>query len=334
MDLIFTILKYIGLGFAGFFGLIILIFIFFGKRVEKQWEVRADFKGPNKRDVIGKFEVEKRRIAKEETDFRLQAKCNLSHSALRAVQPVRVTVGEVVAMEGKAQQDGRLRLRNDAWTGNIEALQPGATVTVWVGNEALASAELFSDFATKPSIIKDDASHADVPRTARILKKSSAKPAGFALVIFGLVVGYFAWRQGVAPVGLGLLGLFPLLGVYLALSNTINILYIDNGNLGWYSRFNRQLHAGQVPIGDIQSLIVKPYRFGRRGGYHYQVVIGLTDGYEVLMPNNLFGANVVRYVEKHLVPELRNLKPSIEYIEEEGVYGKPKNRFRLPAGSK
>jgi hypothetical protein len=250
---------------------------------------------------------------------------------LRAGQRVRVTVAETAVMEGEVIQDGRLRLRNDAWTGKIEAPQPGGIVTVWVNGETLASAELYSDYDSSASIVEGDTPDAVLPRTARILKKSNAKPVGLAFVAFGLAAGYFAWQDGAAPVALGLLGLFPLAGVYLLFSQTTNILYTDNGRLGWYSRFNRQLRSEQVPIGEIQSLKIKPYRFGRRHG-RYQVVIGLADGYELPLPENLFGGNVVRYVEKRLLAELRKFKPSIEFTVEEPVKGRPKNRVRLPAG--
>lgn len=207
MELLFTVLKYIGLGFLGLIGAFILAVIVFGKRIEKQWAVRADFKDPDG-NRVGKFEVAMERIAKEESDFRLEVKCKLRHAMLRTGQPARVTVGETTAMEGEVTQDGRLRLRNDAWTGNVEAPHPGAMVTIWVDGEALISAELYSDHDSSASTIEGDAPDAVLPRTARILKKSNAKPVALALIAFGLGAGYFAWQGGATPAAWGLLALF------------------------------------------------------------------------------------------------------------------------------
>jgi hypothetical protein len=329
MELIFTVLKYIGLGFVGFIGLFILIMIVFGKRIEKQWAVRADFKDPDSGDPVGKLEVAKERVAGGESDFRLKVKCKLRHAMLRAGQRVRVTVGETAVMEGEVKQDGRLRLGNDAWSGDEEIPQPGSRVTIWSGSDALAAGELYLDFDPAKLTVKDGDPDVDIPRTARILKKSNAKALGLVFIVVGLASGYLAWQNDVSPVALGFIGLFPLTGLYFIFSNTTNILYLDNGRLGWYSRFNRQLHADRVPIEQIQSLKVKPYRLGRHG--HYQAVIGLVDGFEIPLPDNLLAGNVVRYVEKHLLVELRRFKPSIEYILEEPMQGRPVNRVRLPA---
>jgi hypothetical protein len=332
MDLVVTSLKWIGLGLAAILGLFIVLATFFGKRIEKQWAVRADFEDPDKRSRIGELEVQKRRVEAEDSGFQTHAKCKLRHPMLRAGLPVRVTVGDIVAMEGNVQQDGRLRLLTDAWTGNIETPEPGGPVTVWAGGDALASGALYSERDETVSTVGDDAPNAHIPRSAKILKKTNAKPAGLALIVFGLTVGYLAWDNDAAPAVLALIGILPLLGVYFIRSNTTNILYIDNGRLGWYSRFNRELHADQVPVEDIQTLKVKPYRLGTRNG-GYQFVLGLVDGYEILLPENLFSGNAVRYVEKHLLTELRKLKPSIKHVQEEPVYGKPKNRIR-PSGSR
>lgn len=332
MDLVFSILKYIGLGLAAFIGLFIAVAVLFGKRIEKQWAFRADFMSSDGRDRTGKFEIDNRRVEGEGSDFRIRAGCKLRHPMLRSGQPVQVKAGDTVLMEGRVEQDGRVRLHDDARLENAETPQAGDTVAVWAGGEALVSARLYSEIDPAASTVEKDAPDAGIPRSAKVLRKSNAKPLGLAFIVFGLAGGYLAWRNDAAPFALGLIGLLPLTGVYLLRSKTTNILYIDNGRLGWYSRFNRELYHDQVAIEAINALKAKPYKLGYRHG-GCEVVLALTDGYETPLPENLFDGNVMRYAEKHLLAELRKANPSIEYVEEEPVHGRPTNRIRPAAGS-
>ena len=107
MDLLFSIIKYVAIGFFGLIGLLVVITIVFGKRVHKKWDYEAKFMAG--RREVGEFDIESYRLEDEE-DYRLEVECELKDSRLQAGNDIEVYLDGQKVMAGKVAQPGRLRL--------------------------------------------------------------------------------------------------------------------------------------------------------------------------------------------------------------------------------
>ena len=105
MDIIFSIFKWIGIGFVG---LIIFAFVF-GKRIKKKWEYEAEFREEDFKEY-GEFEVEMSKIEKEETDYTLKVEFYFRHESIRQHQAVQVFIDDLLVLEGLAEKDGYIRM--------------------------------------------------------------------------------------------------------------------------------------------------------------------------------------------------------------------------------
>jgi hypothetical protein len=113
MDALFSIVVYILYGFFGFLLLLFVLAMLFGKRIKKEWEFEAEFRGADGRE-FGEFDLEMSRIEKEETEFSFKAEFKLLHESLAAGQRVEVYLDDLLVMEGTVVTTGRIVLREDA----------------------------------------------------------------------------------------------------------------------------------------------------------------------------------------------------------------------------
>lgn len=109
MDALFSIIKFIFLGFFGLIGVLFLLALIFGKRIVKQWEFEAEFRDEQGRE-FGEFDIELSRVAKKETEDTFKAKFRMRHESLEHGQRVQVFLDDVLVLEGKVETAGRIRL--------------------------------------------------------------------------------------------------------------------------------------------------------------------------------------------------------------------------------
>jgi hypothetical protein len=136
---VINLLFYIGSGFIGFLVLLFFLALIFGKRVKKKWEFEANFYNDNKKE-IGEFDIEMKKYAKEEGDFRLDAKFRLKHPELKPGRVVQVFLDDILVMEGVVKKEGRIILGNEYLKHEIKDAETGQMCRV-----TCSSIELFSE---------------------------------------------------------------------------------------------------------------------------------------------------------------------------------------------
>ena len=144
MDLVFTVVKYLLVGFFGLIGILFLLALLFGKRIVKQWEYEAEFRDANGRE-FGEFDIELSHVAKEETEDTFKATFKLRHASLEAGQRVQVFLDEQLVMEGVANKAGRVLLGEEHVVEPLTTAEAGQICRVVYGG-----AERFSE-----AIVKD-----------------------------------------------------------------------------------------------------------------------------------------------------------------------------------
>ena len=144
MDLIFSVVKYLAMGFFGVIGALFLLALLFGKRVRKRWEYEAEFHDASGRE-FGEFDIEMSRIEKEEADFRFKAKLRMRHASLEPHDTVRVVVDDRTILEGMVEKAGRVFLGQDHIRNTIDEPAPGQLCRVMVGSVELATTTLVRD---------------------------------------------------------------------------------------------------------------------------------------------------------------------------------------------
>ncbi len=144
METLFQYLSYLVSGFFGFIALLVLLALIFGKRVEKKWEYEADFHDKFHRE-IGEFDIELRKVEKEDIDFKLKAEFKLKHSELKQGQIVKVFLNDELVMEGSVIQEGRIFLNNDHLKSKIENPQEGQICRVMCSATELFAVPIHKD---------------------------------------------------------------------------------------------------------------------------------------------------------------------------------------------
>lgn len=144
MELVFSVIKYL---FLGFFGLVVTLFVLaliFGKRVVKQWEFEAKFRDENNRE-FGEFDIELSRIAKAETEDTFKATFKLRHTTLELGQRVQVYLDDDLVLEGNVETAGRVRLVEDNIKTALSSASTGQICRVVYGGLEQFSQEIIPD---------------------------------------------------------------------------------------------------------------------------------------------------------------------------------------------
>jgi hypothetical protein len=144
MDLVFTAVKYLLVGFFGLIGILFLLALLFGKRIVKQWEYEAEFRDTNGRE-FGELDIELSHIAKEETDDTFKAKFKLRHASIEAGQRVQVFLDEQLIMEGVANKAGRVMLGEEHVVETLTTAQAGQVCRVVYGGMERFSQAIVED---------------------------------------------------------------------------------------------------------------------------------------------------------------------------------------------
>ena len=132
MDVIFSIVKYIFLGFFGLIGVLFLLALIFGKRIVKQWDFEAEFRDEQGRE-FGELDIELSHIAKKETEDTFKAKLRLKHASLERGQRVQVFLDEVLILEGNAEVAGRILLTEEHIKTSLTTASAGQVCRVVYG---------------------------------------------------------------------------------------------------------------------------------------------------------------------------------------------------------
>jgi len=138
MELIFSILKYSVFGFFGLIGLLIVVVMVFGKRIDKKWDYEADFRDESGKE-FGELDVEMSRIEKDEQDYSLKAKFRMRHPSLKRLATVQVFLDDLLILEGMVEKDGRIRLGKQNLQNEITDPPDGQLCRVVCGGEELFS---------------------------------------------------------------------------------------------------------------------------------------------------------------------------------------------------
>lgn len=115
MEIIFSVLKWFGIGLVA----LIVVAILFGKRITKKWEYEAEFRDASGRE-FGEFEVEMSKFEKEEHDYTLKVEFHLRHESVRQALAVQVYIDELLVLEGIPEKDGFVRLGNDNLQNTVD----------------------------------------------------------------------------------------------------------------------------------------------------------------------------------------------------------------------
>ena len=140
MDVVISILKWIGIGFVG---LIVLAFVF-GKRIKKRWEYEAEFRYDDFKEYA-EFEVEMSKIEKEEADYTLKVEFYLRHESVRQHQPVQVFIDDLLVLEGLPEKDGYVRLGIDHLQNAVDEPLLGKLCRIVIAGEEIVSQPLKRD---------------------------------------------------------------------------------------------------------------------------------------------------------------------------------------------
>ena len=145
MDVVFTVIRYMMLGFVGFIGLLFVLAFLFGKRMVTKWDYEAEFTDASGRE-FGELDIELSRIEKEEPHFSLKAKFNMRHAAFQLHQTVRVYIDDVLLLEGMVKSAGRVRLTHEENLQNeITDAKAGQMCRVVYGGRELFAEALLPD---------------------------------------------------------------------------------------------------------------------------------------------------------------------------------------------
>ena len=144
MDIVLTVLKYLGLGFIGLLGLLIVLALIFGKRIRRKWEYEAEFVDENGRE-IGEFDVTLSKIEKVEPDYTLKARFHLRHPELAQHATVRLLLDDMLVMQGTVEKAGRISLDRASLQVQLAEPRAGQRCRVEVGMQEIVSADLRRD---------------------------------------------------------------------------------------------------------------------------------------------------------------------------------------------
>lgn len=137
METVFSIVKFLFLGFFGLIGLLFVLAVLFGKRKITQWEYEADFRDERGRE-FGEFDIELSRIEKEQPEFSLKAKFKMRHESLKLHQTVQVFLENTLVLEGMVKQAGRIFLTEaEHLRSELEDPQVGQLCRVVAGGVTL-----------------------------------------------------------------------------------------------------------------------------------------------------------------------------------------------------
>jgi hypothetical protein len=134
MDVIFSIIKTLILGFFGLIGLLFLLALIFGKRIVKQWDFEAEFRNERGKE-FGEFNIELSRIAKKETEDTFKAKFRLRHESLQKGQRVQVFLDDALILEGNVEAAGRLLLTQEHIKTTLTTASAGQTCRIIYGGK-------------------------------------------------------------------------------------------------------------------------------------------------------------------------------------------------------
>ena len=140
MDSVFTVIKYIVLGFFGLIGALFVLALLFGKRIVKQWEYEAEFRDDSGKE-FGEFDIELSRVAKEESEDTFKAKFRMRHDELGLGQRVEVYLDDVLVLAGNVEKEGRVWLRDEQVVTRLTEAREGQVCrVVWGGKERFSEA--------------------------------------------------------------------------------------------------------------------------------------------------------------------------------------------------
>lgn len=144
MDTVFTIVKFLFLGFAGLIALLVVAALLFGKRIRKEWEYEAEFRNENGRE-FGEFDIESSRIEKEEPNYSLKAKFRMRHESLRLHQAVEIYLDDLLVLGGMVSEEGRISLNNGNLKNEPTNVAVGQSCRVVVGGNTIFTETLRPD---------------------------------------------------------------------------------------------------------------------------------------------------------------------------------------------
>ena len=144
MDTVFTVIKYIVLGFFGLIGVLFVLALLFGKRIVKQWEYEAEFRDASGRE-FGEFDIELSRIAKEEDADTFKAEFRMRHDELGLGQRVEVYLDDTLVLAGNVEKEGRAWLNEQHIVSELSEAREGQICRVVWGGVERFSEEIVPD---------------------------------------------------------------------------------------------------------------------------------------------------------------------------------------------
>lgn len=144
MEIVFTLAKYLFLGFFGLIGLLIVAALLFGDRIVKKWEYEAEFCNEDGRE-FGEFDIEMSRIEKKEPEYSLKARFRMRHEKLTLHSTVQVFLDDLLVLEGMVKHAGRILLTKENLQNVVTDAEAGQLCRIVCGGNELFTQELVPD---------------------------------------------------------------------------------------------------------------------------------------------------------------------------------------------
>lgn len=144
MEIVFTLIKYLFLGFFGLLGLLIVAALIFGDRIVKKWDYEAEFRNEDGRE-FGEFDIEMSKIEKKEAEYSLKAKFRMRHEKLALHSTVQVFLDDLLVLEGMVKNAGRILLTKENLQIEVTDAEAGQLCRIVCGGNELFAEELVPD---------------------------------------------------------------------------------------------------------------------------------------------------------------------------------------------
>jgi len=145
LDLLFTILKYFFIGLFGLVGLLIVVTVIFGDKIENIWRFKAMFYDDNNNE-IGRFRVTLFSYVKKDKPEQLKIKLRLKHPQLTPGALVKVYIEDTLFYESQIGKKGKVSLGKvmdkNNFKGILEQPELGQLCKIKSSGFVLATAEL------------------------------------------------------------------------------------------------------------------------------------------------------------------------------------------------
>lgn len=148
MEFIFDIITYIVIGFFALIALLVVITVVitvvFGKRIEKEYDLEAEFHDEKGKE-FAEFDLSSWRYQKEGGEYQFKASFKWRDSRLALDSKVEVLLENQIVLQGTVEKVGNIRLNNQHIVNQPENPQAGQQCQIRLDGEVVLEKALAED---------------------------------------------------------------------------------------------------------------------------------------------------------------------------------------------